>query len=91
MAVEKAIFDIIQKIEKFQREGSFWIFIKMQAYLNISFFKPLKGKSYVELPKKILLKKATVNVQNKDTTDAFSMLPYLLSTQCQTCGSAIEI
>lgn len=48
MAGEKAIFDIIQKIEEFQREGSGWICIKMQAYLNISFFKPLKDKSLAE-------------------------------------------
>ena len=38
----------------------------MVQYLNMSFFKPLKGQSYVELPKKIQLKQAIVNVKNKD-------------------------
>ena len=29
-------------------------------------YKPLRGSSYIKLPKKILDKKATINIQNND-------------------------
>lgn len=54
------------KIEKFTREGSGWVFMSMMQYLNLSFFKPLKRQSYVELPKKVQLKEAVINVKNRE-------------------------
>ena len=52
--VAEAHETIAMKIEKFQRDGSGWHFEKiLMNTVNISAYIPLKGKSYIELPKKL--------------------------------------
>lgn len=64
--VESAISDIIEKFISFSAEGSDWVFVRMEVFINISFIKPLSGSSYVQLPEKIRNKRAVLNIQNKD-------------------------
>ena len=58
---------IVDKHEKFQRNGSGWVFIKIQKlYVNIAQYSPLRGSSYVDLPQEIKNKKACINIKNTD-------------------------
>ena len=54
-------------MEEFQEKGSGWSLPQILSLtININKYEPMKGSSYIELPKEILMKKACVNVQNKD-------------------------
>eukprot|EP01050_Picozoa_sp_SAG11_P008201 SAG11_NODE_711_length_7641_cov_103.798064_2_plen_302_part_00 len=54
-------------MEQEAKNGSMWIFEKVISIdLDIAKYKPLKGSSYKPLPKKLMTKKAIVNVQNTD-------------------------
>ena len=58
---------IVQKIEKFTKEGSGWMIDKCNTlFLNIAKYEPLKGSSYIPLPEVLAHKKAIINVKNKD-------------------------
>lgn len=60
--------DILQHIEDYMRDGSGWVFRTVtSAYLNVGRYQPLRGRSYIPLPKYIQAKKAVVNVKNDDT------------------------
>eukprot|EP01050_Picozoa_sp_SAG11_P022849 SAG11_NODE_4423_length_1900_cov_59.536369_1_plen_390_part_01 len=49
------------------RNGSFWKFKKVLSIdLHVGRHKPLKGSSYVPLPKALTLKKAVINIKNDD-------------------------
>ena len=66
-AVQKAFSDIEKRIEKWTREGSGWTVTKvLNVYLDFAKYTPLKGSSYIELPKYLKDKKAIVNVKNDD-------------------------
>ena len=66
-AVQKAFSDIEKRIEKWTREGSGWTVTKvLNVYLDFAKYTPLKGSSYIELPKYLKNKKAIVNVRNED-------------------------
>ena len=66
-AVQKAFSDIEKRIEKWTREGSGWTVTKvLNVYLDFAKYTPLKGSSYIELPKYLKDKKAIVNVKNED-------------------------
>lgn len=58
---------ITKKIEEFQEKGSGWSLLEI-LYLetNINKFSPLKGSSYLPLPKNIKTKQACINVKNND-------------------------
>lgn len=69
--LELEIAFMVEKIKenmaKYMREGSGWTFghiEKLEIHLNK--FKPLKGSSYIALPKPLAQKKAIINVQNTD-------------------------
>ena len=67
---EQVIYSI-EKIkndfENFLREGSGWALDKIQrVYVNICKYKPLKGHSFIELPRKLKSTKAIINIQNTD-------------------------
>ena len=54
-------------VDKFTNDGSGWILDSvMSLSVNIAKYAPLKGSSYVELPKYLTDKKAIINVKNKD-------------------------
>ena len=64
---------IAMKIEKFQKDGSGWYFEKVLMHtVNISVFLPLKGKSYIKLPKELQnSKKGLINPNNQNDNECF--------------------
>ena len=58
---------ILELISNYQNMGSNWVFIQINN-LEIHFanWKPIKGSSYVKLPKKFKNKKPIINIKNDD-------------------------
>ena len=55
----------IQKVE--QAEGSGWVFLEVENLtLHTDIWDPIKGSSYIDLPKKLKNKNAIINMKNKD-------------------------
>ena len=66
-AIEEGHRNIDTQMDKWTREGSGWTVTKVLClYVNIAKYQPLKGSSYIELPKYLQTKKAIVNVRNND-------------------------
>ena len=69
---EKDLYDmmierILEKIATFLAEGSdirFHSIIKLELHTTI--YKPLRGETWIPLPKELADKKAIINMQNKD-------------------------
>lgn len=58
---------VLDSVSKYQKEGSGWtVGSVVSLQLHLTKYLPLKGSSYVDLPKPLMEKKAIVNVQNKD-------------------------
>ena len=54
-------------IDKWTKEGSGWVVTRVLClYVNIAKYQPLKGSSYIELPKYLKKKEAIINVRNQD-------------------------
>ena len=69
---ERMTRECLEKIEKFQNEGSGWQFESVESFdINVDPFKPLRGTSYFPLPNKLAVKKAIINVQNKEDNKCF--------------------
>ena len=65
--LEDATEQILDKIDQFQQKGSGWVVRKvLHLDVHISQYLPLRGSSYIALPKYIQDKKAVINVKNKD-------------------------
>ena len=69
--VNKLVKDNIDKInldiDKYQQNGSGWAFKNIKKLeINLVEYSPVKGSSYIDLPKWIKLKKAIINPKNKD-------------------------
>ena len=57
----------LEALANYTERGSGWVVKGISAaYLRISRFEPLRGGSYMPLPKFIQSKKAVVNIKNKD-------------------------
>ena len=66
-AIEEGHQRIDSQIDKWTKEGSGWVVNRVIClYVNIAKYQPLKGSSYIELPKYLQTKKAIVNVKNQD-------------------------
>ena len=58
---------VLENFAKFQKRGSGWRLHSIDDLaINITKFKPLKGKGYAPLPKKLKDKKAIINMKNID-------------------------
>ena len=58
---------IIEAMATFQQRGSNWRFKSVvKLDINTYVYKPLSGRSYIPLPKKLAKKKAIINMQNED-------------------------
>lgn len=58
---------IKESMEAFNAKGSGWTFGHIEKLeIQLNEYKPLKGSSYIPLPKKLAAKKAIVNVKNED-------------------------
>ena len=54
-------------IDKYQQNGSGWAFDRIKKLeINLVDYSPTKGSSYIDLPAWIKLKKAIINIKNKD-------------------------
>ena len=67
-AIAKAQSAIETNIDKWTKEGSGWVVTRVLCiyYVNIAKYVPLKGSSYIELPKYLKKKEAIINVKNQD-------------------------
>ena len=66
-AIEEGHQRVDSQIDKWTKEGSGWVVNRVIClYVNIAKYQPLKGSSYIELPKYLQTKKAIVNVKNQD-------------------------
>ena len=60
----------IQKVE--QAEGSGWVFLEVENLtLHTDIWDPIKGSSYIDLPRELKNKKAIINMKNKDNDKCF--------------------
>ena len=58
---------IIENMATFQSMGSGWrLYNIIQLELHIVRYNPLRGETYIPLPKELANKKAIINMQNKD-------------------------
>ena len=64
---DRAVQTIEERIQNFNQRGSNWRFERVLS-LDIHFtdFQPLRGSSFLQLPKKIRDKKAVINMKNND-------------------------
>ena len=69
---EKDLYDttverILEKMVTFQNEGSPW---RLRSIIRLELhtvsYKPLRGETWIPLPKELANKKAIINMQNKD-------------------------
>ena len=60
----------IQKVE--QAEGSGWVFLEVENLtLHTDIWDPIKGSSYIDLPKELKNKNAIINMKNEDNDKCF--------------------
>ena len=65
--VEGSFRSIEEKIQSYTQDGSAWQFKEVeQLEIHTTEHQPLKGSSYIDLPKWIKDKKAIINIKNKD-------------------------
>ena len=65
--VEDSFKSIEDKIQSYAQDGSAWQFKEVeQLEIHTTEHNPLKGSSYIDLPKWIKDKKAIINIKNKD-------------------------
>ena len=58
---------VMESMAKFEMQGSNWRFKRVvKLDINTAVYKPLKGNSYIPLPKKLAERKAIINMQNED-------------------------
>ena len=66
-ALNQAFPRIQETLEKWTQRGSGWVVDQvLTLWLDIARYQPLRGGSYIPLPPAVRLKKAVVNVKNKD-------------------------
>ena len=57
----------LKYIDEYSDNGSGWSLAAIRGFiLNVSTYKPLRGKSYIELPEYYKNKRCIINVKNKD-------------------------
>ena len=58
---------ILEKFANYQNRGSGWIFKKIVALeIHVDKYNPIAARSFIPLPKKLMLKKAIINFRNED-------------------------
>ncbi|PFX18804.1 putative uncharacterized transposon-derived protein F54H12.3 [Stylophora pistillata] len=64
---KECVEKMIKSLEKFERSGSGWRFYQVEGLdLHTVKYTPLKGSSYIKLPKHLADKKAIINMENED-------------------------
>ena len=66
-ALDKATPHILELLEKWTQRGSGWVIDQVESlWLDIARYQPLRGGSYIPLPREVQTKKVVINVKNKD-------------------------
>ena len=66
-ALNQAFSTIQETLEKWTQRGSGWVVDRVEVlWLDIARYQPIRGGSYIPLPAVVRLKKAVVNIENKD-------------------------
>ena len=61
------IDEVKGEIEAWSQRGSSWVVDEiLEAFINVAQYQPLRGGSYMALPKKLQAKKAIINIKNRD-------------------------
>ncbi len=61
------IDEVKGEIEAWSQRGSGWVVDEiLEAYINVARYEPLRGGSFMDLPKKLKNKKSILNIQNRD-------------------------
>ena len=64
---ERMIKECLEEMERYQKKGSGWSFVNVESFdINVDPFNPMRAGTYFPLPKKLVIKKAIINVQNED-------------------------
>jgi len=64
---KKAVDKMMESMANFQRMGSNWQFRSVKNLdINTAVYKPLRGNSYIPLPKELANKKTVINLKNND-------------------------
>ena len=65
--------EIEEKIQDIQNaEGSGWVFVEVENLtLHTDIWDPIKGSSYIDLPKELKNKNAIINMKNEDNNKCF--------------------
>ena len=59
--------ELIEAISRHTCNGSGWMLKALLSYqVHTAVYKPLRGRSYIQLPKKLATKKAIINMKNTD-------------------------
>ena len=65
--IESAFAYLLNKFGEWMRDGSGWILEQVISLdISIAKFRPIKGNTYVDLPKHLKKKRAIINVKNND-------------------------
>ena len=65
--LQEACSKILDSLAIYQKKGSGWILDEiLHLDLNLAKYTPLKGSSYIPLPKKLKNKKPIINIKNSD-------------------------
>ena len=65
--VQQAKQKVTQSFVMYQKEGSGWVLDEvLHMDLSMAHYKPVKGSSYIPLPKILQHKKAVINIKNSD-------------------------
>ena len=71
-AVDQTINDLIRRIEDWEGQDSGWVIDEvLELFLNVAKYNPLRGSSYIELPKELAAKHPIIHPQSKDDEMCF--------------------
>ena len=66
-ALDKATPHILELLEKWTQRGSGWVIDQVESlWLDIARYQPLRGGSYIPIPREVQTKNVVINVKNKD-------------------------
>ena len=87
--MEDAVSRIENRVETFTTDGSGWTIQHIgNVTLHVATYDPIGGSSFIPTPRWIALKKATVNIQNKDDNLLFSLFGFsCVSSTGETCST----
>ena len=77
---------IIENMATFQSKGSGWrLYSIIHLELHTVRYNPLRGETWIPLPKELACKKAVINVKNKDNKCFFVVLSKSIKSKGRSC------